>query len=198
MKDRKLRSTNHLRKRLPGATGSHQLTISGASKPPCDYRMTEEDESSARKRERRWRSINPSHLTMNLWEGLPTEPRAQLAAIRQIYASLRNGLRPMLEKTIAALLKEGTELGANQKAEIVHDVNQVLADSRLAIQNHLSDTRATLILSRREKSDEVGYLRLHDSHRRADGRRAVSNVQDIAASGNFRLVDTTATAPKKI
>lgn len=124
-----------------------------------------------------------------LFEGFPEEPSKRLAAVSEIYDALRVQAARELRPAISALLKNSHGLGYAAKAQLSHDINQVLLDTRLAIVNPRTELPATLISNRPRPTSELSRLYLRDCRSGSDGKRHTL-LLDRASGTEVELIST--------
>ncbi len=171
-----------LRERAPG----HTLKVQDAKKAP--RRSLRCQKMSKSQHDEKQSSGEPDNAATQrrlqrakaLFSELPNDPAARVEAIREIYRDVRRQVSDVLSSTIAELLKAHDENPQTVDASsLVHEINQSLADSRLAIQNPVSGNQATLILSRPSRTSGYSYLRLCDSSPSSTGKRTFLSLAQL-------------------
>jgi len=134
--------------------------------------------------------VRPNKETINeLFDGLPSQPKQRLAAIRSLYRQIRQRAKAELRPTISSLLSELPESYAG-KVELAREVNAVLHDAGLALKDPRTGMPATLLAHRPRETSPASSLRLQDTSKGEDEKRNRLTIDDLeAAQRNFELTD---------
>jgi hypothetical protein len=126
-----------------------------------------------------------------LFDQLPAKPLERIRCISQIYSKLRVHAAEELSSALSDLLRQtGNRLPLDEADRVVAEINQVLADSRLAVLNEHSGRQSKLSIQRPSPSNGYGYLRLFDSQPSVSGKRAMLNLNKLGLDQTpVRLVE---------
>lgn len=136
-----------------------------------------------------WRVADFSRVLDQLIGQLPPDPREQLRAISELYAELQQRIAPKLAPTLAEILRTTHELSYDEKADLAHEINAVLADARLAIRDPKTNLPATLLAQRPKVSGPTSYMRIWDTRKANDGKRHYFKVEDLGEGAELKLID---------
>ncbi len=137
-----------------------------------------------------WQVADIRELLTQIVAQLPSAPNEKLKAIGELYSELQRQIAPQLAPAIAEILKGTHEMSYDEKAALAHEINAVLADSRLAIRDPKSKLPATLLAQRPKVTGPTSYLRISDTRKASDGKRHYFKVEDLSNPGvELELID---------
>ncbi len=137
-----------------------------------------------------WQVADIRELLTQIVAQLPSAPSEKLKAIGELYSELQRQIAPQLAPAIAEILKGTHEMSYDEKAALAHEINAVLADSRLAIRDPKSKLPATLLAQRPKVTGPTSYLRISDTRKASDGKRHYFKVEDLSNPGvELELID---------
>ena len=131
-----------------------------------------------------------------LLSGLSNNPGQRIQEIGDVYRALRQQVATELAPAVTELLRETGSLNYEQKVALARDINEVLAEAKLAIRDPETGFPAKVEANRPRTTSTTGILRLQDSRPTSSGRRNYVSIEKLdLVSADVELIEGSTMKP---